>query len=407
MTRFLSQALGAREPRFGQSIELLEQASGRLGTDIRLTTAVMSRAREKIADLGLDPKDTTGPELYSALHQRLLADELTVRRKLGLGANDDSDEIVSAVVQFINSYKMPKKCFGLKFSVAKKMLRKRPPKVAMKHLGYRSLDSMLKNEPVVQILAAAFATESAYWQKAFRDQYVTLQPADFEQRDIILLHPSSERWHKLAADFVGKSRHNILALKELGAVVALPISQRIDGLALVTILITLNYLNDIRTCSSYLKLQQVKPDFGQVVRHAATTELFTSASLAGQPVSWRTIQRFYSRFSEAYKPELFEPHVQPEDMQWQHAEDVLAELDPSLSFWQNTQCAVTLHDGQPVSLNVIDVALSFCNHLPYASRIVHFVRDHMWQELMLRYLNQANLELAVAQQLSMDMMEQS
>jgi hypothetical protein len=49
MTRYLSQALGAEEPHFSQNIAALEQASGLPSEDIRLSSEVMQRAREKIA----------------------------------------------------------------------------------------------------------------------------------------------------------------------------------------------------------------------------------------------------------------------------------------------------------------------------------------------------------------------
>ena len=109
---------------------------------------------------------------------------------------------------------------------------------------------------------------------------------------------------------------------------------------------------------------------------------------------------------DAYHPEVFEPHVQPEDLQWLNGEDILAELAPTLSYWQDTQGLCILHEGQPVSLNALDVALSYCNHLPFADRIVHFVRDHVWHELMMRYLNQQNLEEAVTRQLSRELVDE-
>jgi hypothetical protein len=405
MTRFLSQVLGAREPYFGQSIEMLERASGRPAADIRLSTAVMNQARAKIEQLGLDPYDTTGPELYGALQERLRQDEIRVHRALGIANDAQADDVVSAVLQFLAKNNMPKQCFALKLSVAKKLLKKRPPKSAMKQLNYRSLDSMLKHEPVPQILAAAFALEPVGWQRAFRDQYALLQPTDFEQREMTLAHPVSRHWMTLGSKLVAESHHNIACLKELGAVVMLPIRQDVDGLALTTLLLTLNYMNDIRAHSSYAKLQQVKPNFGKILQQSSVGEPYTSAKLAGQPVPWRVIQRFYSRFREAYHPEVFEPHVQQEDLQWHCAEKVLVSLDSALAFWQDTQCVAILHDGQPVSFNIFDVALSFCNHLSFEDRIVHFVRDHMWHELMMRYLNQANLEQAVASQLSSELVE--
>ncbi|HET8671645.1 MAG TPA: hypothetical protein VFM05_13790, partial [Candidatus Saccharimonadales bacterium] len=205
---------------------------------------------------------------------------------------------------------------------------------------------------------------------------------------------------------VSTTKHNILCFKELGAVVILPLSTPVDGLAITSLLLTLNYLNDIRAYSSYAKLQQVKPSFGKVIQETASAEPMTSAQLAGQPVPWKVIQRYYGRNRAGTYPAIFEPHVQAEDLQWHDAEQILAELHPALAFWANTQYICMLHNDEPVSLNILDVALSYCNHLSFTDRIVHFVREHLWHELMSRYLHQENLEAAVHQQLSRELVDE-
>src|SRR5205814_6563496 len=100
MTRYLSEGLGAAEPRFSQDIVALEHAGGMPSTDIRLTGEIMQRMREKIAALGLDPKDTTGPELYEALHGRLRADETLMRQALQVPENALPNEILTRVRGF-------------------------------------------------------------------------------------------------------------------------------------------------------------------------------------------------------------------------------------------------------------------------------------------------------------------
>ena len=404
MTRFLSEALGASEPTFSQGIQQLEQAAGRPGADIRLTADIMRRTRDKIAELGLDPNDTTGPELYSALQERLKRDEQTVRTALGIAEDAAPSDIIARVQQFLEKHDAPKLCFALKTSVAKRLLKKKPPKVAMKRLGYRSVDSMLKHEQPANLYGAALMVEPAAWHKAFREQYAKLTPSDFEPRDISLTQPKSKRWEELAHEFVAASHHNILSFRELGAVVLLPLDHAVDGLAITTLLLVLEEFNGIRAHSSYAKLQQVKPDFGKRLQESSVTEPYTSATLAGQPVPWRMIQRYYARFTQAYHPEIFEPHVQPEDLQWLSGEQALAQLEPTLAFWEGSETLGLLaDDGSVVSCNALDVALSYCNHLSFGDRIVHFVRDNLWHELMMHYLNQENLETAVHQQLSAEL----
>lgn len=403
MTRFLSEVLGAEEPAFSQSIQQLEHAAGRPGTDIRLTADIVQRTRQKIAELGLDPADTTGPELYSALQKRLGQDESTIRKALGIADDATADDCIGSAQQFLEKSEISKSGFALKNSVAKRLLKKKPPKAAMKRLGYRSLDSMLKHETVPHLYAAALMTESLSWQRAFRDQYAKLNPSDFESRRISVSHPTSKRWRELAEQYVASTRHNMLSFHELGAVVLLPIAEVVDGVVITTLLLVSEEMNGIRAHSSYAKLQQVKPDFGKLIQHSSMNEPLTSAELAGKPVPWRMIQRYYARFTDAFHPEIFEPHVQPDDLQWHSGEDALASLDTTLGFWRGTASLGLLHDGAIVSCNMLDVALGFCNHLPFGQRVVHFVRDNLWHELMIHYLNQENLEAAVHKQLAGDL----
>lgn len=404
MTRFLSVALGATEPTFSQGIQQLEQAAGHPGTDIRLTTNIIQQTRTKIIALGLDPNDTTGRELYGALQQRMKQDEQSVRQALHIAEDATPDNIIDRVRQYLEQHEVPKDSFALKTSVAKRLLKKKPPKTVMKRLGYRSLDSMLKHETPANLYAAALMTEPTSWHKTFREQYAKLTPSDFESRKIVLSHPTTKRWQELAREFVSTEHHNIFSFRELGAVVLLPLEHAVDGLAITTLLLVMEEMNGIRAHSSYAKLQQVKSDFGKRLQQSSVSEPYTSAVLAGQPVPWRMIQRYYARFTDAYHPEIFEPHVQPEDLQWASGEKSLAELEPSLQFWEGSESLGLLDEGgQIVSCNALDVSLSFCNHLPFQDRIVHFVRDNLWHELMLHYLNQDNLEAAVHRQLSAEL----
>ena len=45
--------------------------------------------------------------------------------------------------------------------------------------------------------------------------------------------------------------------------------------------------------------------------------------MAGSHVHWRVIQRYFGKLENEYHPEIFEPHVQPEDLHWRKAEEAL------------------------------------------------------------------------------------
>lgn len=391
MSRVLANILGAAEPAFRQQILQLERAAGLPSTDIRLTMHVVSETKAKIRELGLDPHDTTGPELYSALQTRLCADEVRVRAALNPTADMAPLSLLLQVAQYLNKQDTERDIFVVKQPVMRTILKKLQPKNTMKKLGYRSMDSMLKHEPIAQLLAAATLLESPDWQHRRLEAYKKLTATDFETRRANFLVPTTKQWPKLAAAHVAEHQHNILSVPELGAVLILPLEQDLPALTITTLLLAVDALNDIRALSSYLKLQQVHPGYGRLFSEAMQREPMTAAEITGQPLAWKVVQWFYGHGHSAYHPEFFQPHVQPEDLSWHDAEDLLAGLHPALEFWQGSQLLAMLDGSKPVSLNLLDVALSICNGLSYGERIVQHMQSSLGRELLARYLHQDNL----------------
>jgi hypothetical protein len=192
-------------------------------------------------------------------------------------------------------------------------------------------------------------------------------------------------------------------------------------------LLTLQAISDIRTSSTYLKLHQVRPDFGVIVASIARGEPVTKAEVAGSLLSWKLVHRYFAKHPDAYSADLFEPHVHKADLEWRAAEDILASVHPRFAFWQDAAHLGLLahnsghanpatndfsnqslnHKGEIVSLNLIDAVLNFCNTLPYERRFVRYARDHIWHELMLRYMHQDGIERTVHQQLTAELVGES
>ncbi|MGC1176632.1 MAG: hypothetical protein WA843_01055, partial [Candidatus Saccharimonadales bacterium] len=292
------------------------------------------------------------------------------------------------------------RCFALKLSVLKTLVKKIPPKKAMKQLGYRSLDSFIKHESPVLLLTAAWLSEGAAWQRRFLDQYALLRASDFEERVITLVRPDSGRWRKLAQQTVAQQRHNLVSFKELGAVVFLPLPDGVPvGTTTVSLSLALHELNEIRACGTFLKLCLVRPDFGSLVRTIVTEEPRLHSRLLDQSVPWHLIQRYYARLKRQGREEVFEPHLQIEDMVWHPIERALSAIEPSFSFWRHSAYLGLLHDKRPVSFNVIDAALNCCNQLPFERRVVQYFQRSLWHELLLRYLQREPVEKAVIAEL--------
>ncbi|HVI60965.1 MAG TPA: hypothetical protein VM535_02285, partial [Candidatus Saccharimonadales bacterium] len=317
MTRFLSELLRAPEPFFRQGLQKLEAANGHPAADIRFSTEINQATQDKLRELGLDPADTTPAELYHCLQERLKADDARLNRTLRVRAATHVSaeaDVVDGMIHALKALPDARHCFALKASVLKALLKTTPPKKALKQLGYRSLDSFLKHETPVSALSAAWLSEDGAWQRRFVGQYKQLRASDFEARPLTITHLKSRRWQALAARIVTDNKHNILAFKEFGALVFLPLpSGAPDGTTTASLSLALHQLNEIRAASSFLKLCQVRPDFGAIVRTVADDEPRLSSKLLDQTVPWHLIQRYYARLTGGSREEVFEPHLQLED----------------------------------------------------------------------------------------------
>ncbi len=403
MTRYLSESLQAPEPFFRLSLKRLENMNGNPSSDIRLSTAVLHETQTKLTDLGLDPLNTTPKELYHVLNERVKADDKQLTRSLRFRAAEHVSaeaDIVSGMVHALKTETQSRQCFAIKSARFKAILKKIPPKKAMKQLGYRSVDSFLKHESVASCLAAAWLTESGAWRNQLMEQYKHSKAADFETRSVLIFEPTAQKWRKLAEQSVEQNKHNILSFKELGAVVLLPLPSDVPpGVVTVSLGLAIHELNEVYADSTYLKLCQVHPNFNELFRNVINSEANLNSKLLYRSVPWHLIQRYYSRLSTELKTELFEPHINSDDMSWQAVEDALTRIEPKLSFWKGSAHLGFLHQHQSVSLNIVDAALNVCNNLPFEKRVTQAFQRSLWNELLLKYLNHDTVEQTVLGQL--------
>lgn len=404
MSKLLSELLAAQEPMFSKAVSQLEQASGNQSADLRLTSEISGKVVQKSKELGLDPHDSTGEELYAALLSLCKKHDAFLAKKMGVDDPEDVQAVVKRLARFARTMDTPKKVWVLKHSVAKKMLKKSPPKKIMKHLGYRSIDSMIKREKVPELFAALRFAEDGAWLNKFLESYKKLSPKDFEVRDIEVVTLDKKKWGGLTEAFVHKKRHNLTHLKELGVIVILPMPMaRMKGIVITVLPLLLHYFNEVRLYSSYFKLQQVRSDFGEVLVDTIIADPDHHAVMAGQHVHWRIIQRYFGKLEHESHPEIFQPHLQPEDLHWRKAEEVLFKIEPALHFWYDLDYVGIMHDGRPVTFNLMDIAISYVNDLSYKERAIYHFRESLWNEIFIRYMGQKTLEKQILKQLDNEM----
>jgi hypothetical protein len=172
-------------------------------------------------------------------------------------------------------------------------------------------------------------------------------------------------------------------------------------------MMTLHYLHEIRMHSTYVKFHQLSGKLDGKLADITKQNTAQHAVVAGQSLHWRIVHRYYGTSQRLLHPEMFQPHVQPEDLAYRKAENLLYRLEPALHFWKDTDyLGIPRQDG-PISFNLMDVTLALMGNVPYEQRFIYHLRDSLWNELMIRYVGQRSLERQLVQHLEEQTLDES
>ena len=162
--------------------------------DVRLLAEVTQDVKQKIANLGLDPHDTTASELYHALQAKFGKDAGLTDKALSVGPGDGFEARISRAIE-ICQHVIPKtELWALKPTKARSLLRELPPKKLMKQFGYRSVESMLKRENIGELYLMAPYVESTAWQANFARLTAHLPSNDYGLQPINFVQPQPDKW---------------------------------------------------------------------------------------------------------------------------------------------------------------------------------------------------------------------
>ncbi len=399
MSRVLRELLSAQEPAFSSGLKQLESSSGHPGIDVRLVAELSATIRKKLRELGLDPEDTTPRELYHSLQATLGRHDAFIANALGVADPQDVAALLPKIQQQIVRMDSNMRCWVIKGTAAKKLLKAHPPKKVMKLLGYRSIDSLLKREHIGELFTATRFIESQQWQTKFIKSYKKLSSSDFETRDIEVIVLDAKRWGQAATEYIYQNHHNISHSKEMGVILILPLPiDRLRGITLTVMPMVLHYITEIRMYSALFKLKQVRADFSAFLVRTLLDDPTQAAVMAGQQVHWKTIAKHFGR-RKSNLPDVFQPHVQAEDLVWRKSEDILYYMEPALQFWAGMDFVGLTTPQGVISFNLMDNAISYCNGLEFGQQVQSHMQSSLWNELFMRYMSQDLLEQEVLAQL--------
>lgn len=193
MSKHLSELLSHPEKEITKAIAALEEKNGYPSHDVRLSAENIQQVRQKIADLGLDPDDTTAEELYHSLLIKFQADAKRFDVHFGVSGQPFDDKIQKAAALVSANVSLPER-WVLRSSAAKMLLRQHPPKRLMKQLHYRSVESLLKREDLAELYLGVELIESQNWNKAHFRLASKLDSAAFERRPLKLAALTARKW---------------------------------------------------------------------------------------------------------------------------------------------------------------------------------------------------------------------
>lgn len=396
--------MDAEEPLFTTAVRQLEYISGRTGADTKLIGDITGMAHENMREMGLNPAASTGEEVYYALQAHVEQDIQRLAKIIGAEDTDDVAHLVPLMIEAANKAKFNRKVFVLKHDKAKELLRQMPPKALMEKLGYDNVDDMFEHEDFDEIYTALRFSEGPEWLNEYDELFATVTADDYEERDLRILQMDHNKYVDLAAHFVKKKLHNVTHTKEMGTIVVVPMhAKRMRGLILKTLPLLFHYMNEVKLYSTFFKLKSHKPHFGKVVMETLIADAGNASQMVGNKVHWRVVQRYLGKHKEdSIEKTAFEPHVQPEDLHWRRAEDMLFDIDPELEFWKDRDYVALMFDGFPVAFNLFDVSFAYSNKESYEGRYAYHFRESLWNEIFVRYMGFKNLSSQVLEQLDND-----
>lgn len=402
MSRTLSSLLGVEPRDFSSFISRLEHVTHNDGVDVRLTAEIITKSREAVRGLGLDPKDSTHEEVYAALRARVLSSDESLRKELKIApatsgllpsekqAAEDTAKIATALSTLIQNDRV----ICIQPAAIKRILKAVPPKKTLKKLGFRSIASVLRREDPRAFYALAFLYESESWKNQVTAHLKRLHAKDVvEQSPEIVSLPKD--WIKKLGD--EEFRKVSLSVSEIGVVVILPsVPLSSPATVLLTCAVTLQSVQTMVVESLPYRSQALTTGIENLIPEIAAGHVKILEKIHGLQPSWHAVYRLFATHTKQI-PE-FEFVLQ--DLSWETTETRLASFCSDLDYWVDKHYLGYKTHDLPLSFHVIDIAVSEVLDKQWGEQIVSHMRASLWNELQLHYLKHEALERSVINQLT-------
>ena len=395
MSRLLVQLLHADERQFRSFVERLERACLNPGVDIRLSAEIITKTREKARTLGLDAVDTTAKEMYFALKNKLLQNDLKLKDKLKIDDNSAQSNTEKLAKQ---ATKLSKKEVTLCVSAVgvKRILIAVPPRKTLRLLKLRSLESVLKREDPRILYALALQIEDASWKSQVHAKIKRLQSKDINWLPVAVLCIPSV-WMEKSYSHI--SHHGfMLSCSDIGVVALLPVVKKYTpGTTTMSLGLILQAVQRLSIGTMPYRRQGFVQGYQNILPEIAHNKQPALLPIHGLTPSWRAVHQLLSLgLIDDDGPDV---ELILGDLYWESTEMKLASIVPDFDFWVDTHYLGVKTEKEPVSLHLLDVAREVVSESEYSQRQAKHLEGSIWNELQIRYLKQDAMSKALSQQL--------
>jgi hypothetical protein len=388
MSKYLANLLSKETTGFKKFIDDIENATGYNKHDLKLTSSIKLSTDHKLRSLGLNPKDTTAEELYFALNNLVKLHDKFIVKKIESKYGVPTSAVMDQIAATFNKPANRQSIFCLKSSVSKKLLTKNQPKMTTNLLGYRSLDSMLKNEDPKTLLTLAFYVESDEWQTKYLDLLKNLSANDFEIKDVKLIVLNKTKFKKISAKLIENYGHNVVALENTGQILIAQLDTKLKvGFSILTYAYIINRLKMMVKFSTFIQNQKFNSNFGEIIYKLSLDTESINFYLSKYNLSWDCIADLTTSMDELSDEEKEDILYRAQSSNLDKLDKILINLEPALHFWFDSDNLGYKKGRNIVSLNLLDACFNFYNNLPVESSSHVFMEIALNRSLIARYLD--------------------
>lgn len=378
-SRVISGIFNAKEPQFSHRISDLERLSGSNSQDIRIFVDTIHHFKNLSKLLDLDHEDTTPSELYYSLIVQSKNDSKKLAERLGIKPSDTPVQAASKCADYLEKRTSWRKFWCVKQSILKKQLKSNQPRKTIKVLGFRSIDSLLKREPVIQTLILAKLIEGPTWLRNYIDQAGGMTNSDFDEQQINIRVISPDRLARLRKNQIDLKRI-VYSSEESSDIVIAPANRRFDGDVIFYFDTIINHINGIISRSAFYRYKGLRPDFFSTLKSIRENG-FKKISFINWPIRWSAVMHSIQQHGNRGLADRLDLNVPAHDLFGLSTEKEMQRF----GLWEK---GLVYNDknGAIVSTHLSDAIINAVNNNNFENSYNEFGKNRLYDELFSRYL---------------------